>query len=111
MKYIFTTIPDVNSFLSERIQQDPLEKYFGQQRQRGRVNDNPSFSQYLKNEQALRVVSSINLNVMMGNTRKTNSTSIKDISTAPLPKRRKTKKETQPESGWIKHVITIYMYR
>ncbi len=49
VKYIFT-IPGVTSFLSERIQQDPLKN---RQQQRGRVNENPTFIQYLKNEQAL----------------------------------------------------------
>uniref|UniRef100_A0A1X7VAJ7 Transposable element P transposase-like RNase H C-terminal domain-containing protein n=1 Tax=Amphimedon queenslandica TaxID=400682 RepID=A0A1X7VAJ7_AMPQE len=41
VNYIFT-IPGVNSFLSKRISQDPLEKYFGRQRQRGRVSENPT---------------------------------------------------------------------
>ena len=31
----------VKFFLSETISQDPLEKFFGVQRQRGRVNENP----------------------------------------------------------------------
>ena len=57
----------MKSFLSERLQQDPLEKYFGRQRQRGRVNENPTVAQYLKNEQALRVISSINVDVTLGN--------------------------------------------
>ena len=34
VKYLFT-IPDVTSFLSEKLCQDPLEKFFGSQRQRG----------------------------------------------------------------------------
>ena len=38
----------ITSFLSKRIQQDPLEKYFGKQRQRGRVNENPSVGVYEK---------------------------------------------------------------
>ena len=32
-------------FLSERISQDPLEKFFGCQRQRGRVNENPTVTE------------------------------------------------------------------
>ena len=40
VKYIFT-IPGVEVFLSNCICQDPLERFVGQQRQRGRVNENP----------------------------------------------------------------------
>ena len=67
LPYLFT-IPGVKSFLSERISQDPLEKYFGRQRQRGGVNDNPNASQLLKGNQALRVVNSIDFDVVLGNT-------------------------------------------
>ena len=34
------------------------EKFFGLQRQRGRVNENPSVNEFLKNSQALRVIQS-----------------------------------------------------
>ena len=43
--------------LSHCLSQDPLEKYFGLQRQRGRVSDNPTVDQFFKNDQALRVAS------------------------------------------------------
>lgn len=43
-------------FLSRHITQDPLEKYFGLQRQRGRVNENPNVQEFHKNSQALCVV-------------------------------------------------------
>lgn len=45
-------------FLSNRLCQDPLENFFGRQRQRGRVNENPCVKEFLKNTQALRVVNS-----------------------------------------------------
>ena len=45
LPYLFT-IHGVKSFLSERISQDPLEKYFGRQRQHGGVNDNPNAPQF-----------------------------------------------------------------
>ena len=64
--------PEVTSFLSERIQQDPLEKHFGKQRQRGGTNENPTVAQYHKNDQALKVISTINLDITSGNTRGTN---------------------------------------
>lgn len=53
---ILLTIPDAPPFLSRRITQDPLEKFFGLQRQRGRVNENPNVQEFLKNSQALRVI-------------------------------------------------------
>ena len=56
VEYVFT-IPGVSVFLSNRLCQDPLEKFFGQQRQRGRVNENPSTTEFLRNTQALRVIS------------------------------------------------------
>ena len=55
VKFIFT-IPGVTVFLSNKICQDSLENFFGQQRQRGRVHENPSVSDFLKNTQALRVI-------------------------------------------------------
>ena len=69
IEYLFS-IPNVTSFLSERLQQDPIEKYFGRQQQRGRVNENPTVAQYLKNEQVLRVISSIDLDVTFGGSSK-----------------------------------------
>ncbi len=45
VRYPFT-LPGVKSFLSECISQDPLEKFFGLQRQRGRVNENPNVQEF-----------------------------------------------------------------
>jgi len=42
-------IPGVKVFLSERINQDPLEKFFGCQRQRGGWNENPTVAEFYKN--------------------------------------------------------------
>ena len=38
-------VPGAQFFLSERISQDPLENFFGVQRQRGRTGENPSILQ------------------------------------------------------------------
>ena len=54
VRYLFK-IPGVNSFLSQRLCQDPLERFFGIQRQRGGVHDNPSAREFMKNTQVLRV--------------------------------------------------------
>eukprot|EP00731_Ephydatia_muelleri_P032664 Em0024g208a len=57
VQYLSFTIPGVTVFLGNRICQDPLENFFGQQRQRGRANGNPSSSEFIHNTQALRIVS------------------------------------------------------
>ena len=56
VEFLFT-IPGVKAFLSEKLSQDPLEKFFGCQRQR-EPKENPSATQFYKNTQALRVVNS-----------------------------------------------------
>ena len=50
VQFIFK-IPGVKFFLSERICQDPLENFFGCQRQRGRTDENPNVQQFCKNSQ------------------------------------------------------------
>ena len=57
VRYVFT-IPGVTIFYSNRLCQDFLENYFGQQRQRGRTHENPNADQFIKNAQALRVINS-----------------------------------------------------
>ena len=57
-RFLFT-IPGVSSFLSEKISQDPLEKFFDCQRQRGGTSENPNVASFCKNTQALRVINSL----------------------------------------------------
>ena len=52
----FIDLVKVTAFLSERVSQDPLENFFGLQRQRGRVNENPNVAEFCKNTQTLRVI-------------------------------------------------------
>ena len=61
-EFLFT-IPDVVVFLSNRLCHDPLEKFFGQQRQRGGTNENPNVAEFLKNTQALRVINTTWINI------------------------------------------------
>ena len=63
VEYFFKTVADVKVFLSNKFCQDPIEKFFGQQRQRGRANENPNAKDFLKNTQALRVVNGLCGNV------------------------------------------------
>ena len=80
-------------FLSEKLSQDPLEKYFGIQRQQGQANENPSIAQVLKNSQSLRVINSIWVKDITGNCRgckrksyDLESVNLNDLN-KPLPKR------------------------
>ena len=90
--YLFS-IPGVKSFLSEKLCQDPLEKFFGCQRQRGRVNKNPNCQDFCKNTQALRVVNSF-VGPVKGNCcgSKTEVKLYTDKENKPLPKRRYLRK-------------------
>ena len=84
-------VPRAKFFLSERISQDPLENFFGVQRQRGRTGENPNVSQFCKNTQAIRVINSVCGNVSKGNCcGQEQNIDKEDI--APLPKHRRVRK-------------------
>ena len=68
VRFVFT-IPGVKSFLTQRICQDPLENFFGCQRQRGGAHDNPTVAEFEKNIQALRVINSFARGPATGNCR------------------------------------------
>lgn len=89
LDYIFTAIPGVTVFLSNRLCQDPLENFFGRQRQRGRVNENPNVAEFAKNTQALRIVNSTCATVR-GNCRgATENTDYLEVDNTPLNKRKR----------------------
>lgn len=85
-------IDGVKSFLSQKICQDPLENFFGCQRQQGAVNENPSVSEFLKNNQALRIIDFIQIETSKGNTRGTDSDTFTVISDL-LPHHKKRRRE------------------
>jgi len=68
---VLFSIPGVTCFLTEKLSQDPIEKFFGCQRQFGRTNDNPRVHEFLSNTQSLRVIDSINVHKITGNCRGT----------------------------------------
>ncbi len=83
--------------LSEKLSQDPLENYFGKQRQRGGRNENPNVKQCLTNAASLRIQGSMALNPVRGNCRKRFSkideqSAIEESVQTPLPKRKKKHK-------------------
>ena len=75
--------------------QDPIEKFFGCQRQVRGTNDNPSAKEFLQNTQVLRVVNAFCRNTPgTGNCRGDNHSDkiIEQEDYSPLPKRKKSKK-------------------
>ena len=97
MKVIFS-LPEVQgkdlAFLSMHICQDPVENYFGCQRQRGGTNENPTVAEFGQNTQALRVLNGNCRGPVRGNCRgeiKKRDNSFEDAC-RPLP--RKSKKTT-----------------
>ena len=83
VRYLFTQ-PDVKLFLSQRICQDPLERFFGCQWQCGGVHD---CSEFMKNTQALRVINELQA-PKRGNCRGGDMDNCKENWCTPLPKRR-----------------------
>lgn len=65
-----------------------MEKYFGQQRQRGKTNENPNVAQFLKNAQALRVINGVCRDVVKGNCRGSATDCTLDVENSPLPRRK-----------------------
>ncbi len=89
-KYLLALDGDL-CLLSERISQDPIENYFGQQRARGGRNENPTLQQCIRNASALRVQKSQALDPVRGNcSRKRRLYSGRDvIDETPLLKRKR----------------------
>ena len=79
--------------LSERISQDPIENYFGQQRARGGRNENPNLKQCLDNAAAIRVQKSLATDPVRGNCNRKQRLHVEEptIDDTPLPKRRRSK--------------------
>ena len=82
-------IPGVKVFLSEKLSQDTLEKFFGCQRQRGGTSDDPTVAEFLKNTNALRVINTVCRNVSHGNCRANKQICDPEKENTPLPKIRR----------------------
>jgi hypothetical protein len=93
VRYLFT-VPGVKYFLSRNICQDPLEKFFGCQRQVGGTHNNPTVLEFQRNTQTLRVVDTFCRGVAKGNCRGNKRTHSEDFDVEncpPLPKRSKSR--------------------
>ena len=106
LRYIFK-IPGVKFFLSERLSQDPLENFFGCQRQRCRTNENPNLNEFCKNTQALRVINSVCGTVSKGNCRGNKQGVDMDENNKPLPKRRRVRKQKRKSSHPITSITSV----
>ena len=88
---IILKISGVTFFLSDKLNQDPLENFFGCVRQHGSANTNPTIMVAMKSSQTLRVINSIKIDgVLRGNCRGRKRFSLDDMDLDPLPKRRRT---------------------
>ena len=89
-RHIFT-IPGVKTLLSENLSQDPIEKFFGCQRQRCRPSENPNVQEFCNGTQALRVINTFCRDPIKGNCRGNSSKRSLDFEkeSLPLPKRRR----------------------
>ena len=98
VKFLFS-LPEVKdnnlTFLSANLSQDPLENFFGCQRQRGGTNDNPTAQEYHSNTQALRVVNSFCRDPIRGNCRgnATRQTIFTESDMEPIPRRNSHKRK------------------
>jgi len=86
---LIMSIPGVKCFLSERLSQDPLEKFFGCQRQRGGTANNPNSYSFCKNSQALQVINSACADISRSNCRGHKLPLNAGEENRPLPKRRR----------------------
>ena len=94
VRYLFS-VPGVKSFLSRRLCQDPLEKFFGLQRQIGRAHDNTTVKEFQQNMQALKVVNSFCRGSVRSNCRENEDLSVAVHDDYLLPKSWKTKQTTE----------------
>ena len=90
VRYLFT-VEGVKVFLSQRICQDPIEKFFGCQRQRGATHENPYVSEFCKNSDFIRVAGSVCRSSVRGNCRGKHLCESVDLQKAsePLAKRKR----------------------
>lgn len=90
-EYLFT-LPGVEYLLTAKLNQDPLEKFFGLQRQRGAANEHPSANDFQGNTQAIRVIDSVCGNIrgnVRGADKRGRQYSDDEINVQPLRKRKR----------------------
>ena len=92
VRYLYS-LPEVKdkklAFLSQNLCQDPLENFFGCQRQKRGTSDNPNVAEFMENTQTLRVVNSFCRGTVKGNCRGNQSAEKENMqaSNTPIPRR------------------------
>lgn len=87
-EYLLQTSKKETYFLSVKINQDPIENYFGRQRARGGRNENPTVQQVLHNAAALRLQRSVVLDPVRGNCARKRGL-FEPVEDTPLRKRKR----------------------
>ena len=88
---ILLDYPEVKYFLSEKLNQDPLEEYFSKQRATCGSWDNPTVEQFGHNIHTLYVASNCVKASKRGNVRNRNKDDANTLDSTPLPRRKLTK--------------------
>lgn len=86
-------VPGVKCVLTEHLNQDPLEAFFGRQRMGCGRNDNPSVQSFLQKTVSLRVQGSAALQPFRGNCRRRRESDRQPIpvDNTPIKKRKRRK--------------------
>ena len=64
------SIPNVEYVLTQKLNQDPVEQYFGKQRMKGGASDNPTVNEFAYNTNKIAVAGSSMIRDVAGNVRK-----------------------------------------
>ena len=88
-------IPGVQYILSEKLSQDPIERFFGKQRAAGGRSDNPTVQDFCNSTVSLRVQGSAALDPVRGNCEAKRLSNPLDELKAPLAKRKRLSKSVK----------------
>ena len=83
---VLLAIEGAKFIYSERFCQDNLEEFFGQQRSRGKRNDNPTADQFLQNATAISIGKSMTSGGCSNIRKRKAQLDINELNT-PIPKR------------------------
>ena len=87
-------LPGATAFFTSRINQDPLEKFFGMQHQSGKANENPTTAEFIKNTENFRIISSIWVDSITGNCRGRKKSKELDLVAAKQPLRKRPRRRS-----------------
>lgn len=82
-------LPGVSSVLTEHLNQDPIEAFFGRQRMSCGRNDNPSVASFLQTTNLLRIQGSTALDPFRGNCRRRKRSELTPIPVDNTPVRKR----------------------